>query len=106
MKHSIIWNPWRPIAFAQFVVGHAQQIPLEAEASTPDHDISHFGKLPFATAELEEYIEDVMERWHAPGMAVAIINGENTWAKVGRYLLAHPKLNTPGGQTRNMGSQC
>lgn len=40
------------------------------------------GGLPFSTSALEEYIEGAMEKWHAPGMAVAIINGNETWAKV------------------------
>ncbi|KAF3761487.1 beta-lactamase/transpeptidase-like protein [Cryphonectria parasitica EP155] len=28
-----------------------------------------------------DYIEDVMERWYAPGMAVGVINGSETWLK-------------------------
>lgn len=39
------------------------------------------GGLPFSTSALEEYIGGAMEKWHAPGMAVAIINGNETWAK-------------------------
>lgn len=38
--------------------------------------------LPFSISALEDYIHEAMERWHAPGMAVAIINGNDTWAKV------------------------
>lgn len=38
--------------------------------------------LPFSTSALEDYIEVAMKKWHAPGMAVAIINGNETWAKV------------------------
>ncbi|KAJ0120161.1 hypothetical protein J7T55_001017 [Diaporthe amygdali] len=38
-------------------------------------------RLPFSISALEDYIEEAMERWHAPGMAVAIINGNDTWAK-------------------------
>lgn len=56
------------------------QLPAEA----PD---GGFGKdaggLPFSTAKLEAYIEDVMERWHAAGLAISVINGNETWAKVG-----------------------
>ncbi|KAK8122751.1 hypothetical protein PG984_011421 [Apiospora sp. TS-2023a] len=37
--------------------------------------------LPFSVKELESYIHDVMGRWKAPGMAVAIVNGNETWAK-------------------------
>lgn len=38
--------------------------------------------LPFSTSALEKYIESSMKKWHALGMAVAIINGNETWAKV------------------------
>lgn len=38
--------------------------------------------LPFSTSDLVEYIEGTMKKWHAPGMAVAIINGNVTWAEV------------------------
>lgn len=43
--------------------------------------------LPFSTSALEEYIEAAMKRWHAPGMAVAVINGDETWAKVSDSML-------------------
>lgn len=42
--------------------------------------------LPFSTSDLVEYIEDAMKKWHAPGMAVAIINGNVTWAEVSIFL--------------------
>lgn len=38
--------------------------------------------LPFATAAFEAYVEDVMEKWHTPGLAISIVNGDETWAKV------------------------
>lgn len=61
-----------------------EQRPLPAQQAGDDHaqDASTSYEGPFSTTELEEYIEDVMERWHTPGMAVAIIKGESTWTKV------------------------
>lgn len=61
-----------------------QQQPL---LSPPLHDSDHGDSssstsLPFSTVAFEEYIDGVMERWHAPGMAVAMINGNDTYAKV------------------------
>lgn len=44
--------------------------------------------LPFSTSDLVEYIEGAMKKWHAPGMAVAIINGNVTWAEVSFFLSA------------------
>lgn len=54
-----------------------QQLGSNAEAISADG-------LPFSEADLEGYIEHVMDKWHAPGLAVAIINGNETWAKVRR----------------------
>lgn len=57
------------------------QRPLVTQPSGVDHS----NALPFSTTALEEYIEDVMERWHAAGMAVAVINGSETWSKVSSF---------------------
>lgn len=82
-------------AFA-IVPGAWEQRPLAKQA---DDDEAHNGvpyiDLPFSMTELEAYIQDVMERWHAPGVAVAIIKGENTWAKVGFH---GPKVTDCVGQ--------
>ena len=32
--------------------------------------------------DLEDYIDAVMNEWHVPGMAVAIIDRNQTWSKV------------------------
>jgi hypothetical protein len=32
--------------------------------------------------DLEIFIEDKMKEWQAPGMAVAILDGNSTWMKV------------------------
>lgn len=61
---------WDQRPTAQQASDHAAQKVL-----TSDHR-------PISTIELERYIEDVMERWHTPGMAVAIIKGDDTWTKV------------------------
>ncbi|TQN71635.1 Serine beta-lactamase-like protein LACTB, partial [Colletotrichum shisoi] len=31
--------------------------------------------------DLDAYIEGIMREWHAPGLAVAIVDGDKTWAK-------------------------
>ncbi|KAG8168676.1 hypothetical protein KVR01_001425 [Diaporthe batatas] len=57
---------------------------LETSSQHPlSHDDGYTSDnaLPFSTADLEEYIEGTMKKWHAPGMAVAVINGNATWAK-------------------------
>lgn len=65
------------------VPGAWDQRPLAEQAGgNIAHDAGTSNSLSSLTTNLEEYIEDVMERWHAPGMAVAIIKGEETWTKV------------------------
>lgn len=32
---------------------------------------------------LDQYIQETIKEWHAPGLAVAVIRGNDTWAKVG-----------------------
>lgn len=63
------------------VPGSWEQKPFQKQAGDDESPLGS-GNLPFSTSELEEYIQDVMERWHAPGVAVAIIKGGNTWTKV------------------------
>lgn len=55
--------------------------PIQQPLGHIDGEASKNG-LPFSISALEEYIKGAMEKWHAPGMAVAIINGNETWAKV------------------------
>lgn len=61
--------------------GSLEQKPFQTQAVD---DRFPFGSsnFTFSTSELEEYIEEVMARWHAPGVAVAIIKGGSTWTKV------------------------
>jgi len=65
-------------------------LALASLESSSQHPLGHADNeasedvLPFSTSDLVEYIEGSMEKWHAPGMAVAIINGNVTWAEVSR----------------------
>jgi len=70
------------ILFALAALGHdvaseqaPQQVLGNGHTRTP---FQRGGKL-----ELEQFIEDTMREWRIPGLAVAIINGNSTWAKVG-----------------------
>ena len=58
------------------------QIPLGPHLGADNLMAVPSGHLPFAVNDLEPYIVDVMERWHAAGMAVAIVSKNETWAKV------------------------
>lgn len=49
---------------------------------------------PFAAgSELNQYIDDLMERWHIPGLAVAVVDGDDTWAKVDGCLVLRSALS-------------
>lgn len=63
------------------VPGSREQKPFHKQAGDDESPLGS-GNFPSSTSELEEYIEEVMERWHAPGVAVAIIKGGGTWTKV------------------------
>lgn len=59
----------------------APEISSQHPLGHDDGDASE-NALPFSTSDLESYIEGTMKKWHAPGMAVAIVNSNATWAKV------------------------
>ena len=48
----------------------AQQVPLTDPPSSP------------FTASFDELVSQNMDRWHTPGLAVAIVHGEDTFSKV------------------------
>ncbi|KAK7961888.1 penicillin-binding protein [Apiospora aurea] len=54
------------------------QYPIGGEHGGSD---ASQASLPFSSEKLESYIHEVMDRWKAPGMAVAIVHGNKTWAK-------------------------
>ena len=39
-------------------------------------------EIPVANAALESYIQGLIKRWHVPGLAIAIVDGNKTWSKV------------------------
>lgn len=93
------------------VPGLWEQKPFQNQGGDAKSAITSDG-LRFATGELEEYIEDVMERWHAPGAAVAIIKGGNIWTKVNfqdrnKLLITSwiaPELNETQSRNANLNS--
>ena len=55
--------------FPALVLG-AQQVPLTDTASSP------------FTESLDKLVSQNLDRWHTPGLAVAVIDGKNTFSKV------------------------
>ena len=45
------------------------------------------------TAEFDSLVEETMKEWHVPGLAIAVIQGEEIYTKVGIYPLTFPKCS-------------
>ncbi|KAK6077042.1 Protein flp [Seiridium cupressi] len=58
----------------------AQQ-PLVSTSNAAKGSTDHASNLANLTPALEDYIGGVMQRWHIPGLAVAVIQDNETWAK-------------------------
>jgi len=56
------------------VLVSAQQEPLHASASSP------------FTSGFDKLVAHSLDRWHCPGLAVAVIDGYETFSKVGYFI--------------------
>lgn len=58
------------------------QIPLiQVPSSTQLTDYGN-DNIPIANEAFERYIRDRMDRWHVPGLAIALLEGNKTWTRV------------------------
>ena len=48
----------------------AQQVPLADPPSSP------------FTASFDKLVSESLDRWHTPGLAIAVLDGEDTFSKV------------------------
>lgn len=46
--------------------------------------------VPMADAAFEDFIVDAMKEWNLPGLSIAIVDGNKTWAKV-RFAPSHKR---------------
>jgi len=63
-------------------LGEDAQKPLLTDRVGPDPARHVSGDIPFVTEDLEAFIEAKMKQWHCPGLAIGIIDGNQTWFKV------------------------
>lgn len=63
---------------------HDAQRPLGAPPRVTDAPARHAVRVSELSHELEVYIDEIMQRWHVPGLSVAVVQGNETWAKVRR----------------------
>ncbi len=54
-----------------------QPLPGAFSAPTEGHNASPF------TKDFNALVEELLEEWHVPGMAIAVVDGDETWSKVG-----------------------
>ena len=57
------------ISFSAIVLG-AQQVPLSDPTSSP------------FTASFDKLVSQNLEKWHSPGLAITVIQGEDSFNKV------------------------
>lgn len=64
LPHFFYLAPFLAIALG------AQQVPLAGPPTSP------------FTADFDKLIAENLDRWHTPGLAIAVIEGEDTFSKV------------------------
>lgn len=41
----------------------------------------------------EKLVQETLNRWHVPGVSVAVVDGDNTWAKVSSIIFPAHQLD-------------
>lgn len=70
---------------AQLALGALYATAARGESQKPissDGDESVRGS-PF-TKEYEKHVGELLEKWHVPGVAIGIVDGDDIWTEVGR----------------------
>lgn len=65
----MLFYMFRLAAFSAYALG-AQQGPLTDLTSSP------------FTASFDKLVSQNLDQWHTPGLAIAVINGDDTFSKV------------------------
>lgn len=61
---------------------NARQIVLDK--GQPDESYHPF------SADFDDFVEGLLKEWHAPGLAIAVVHENQTWAKVRLTLCSSP----------------
>ncbi|KAK1974795.1 beta-lactamase/transpeptidase-like protein, partial [Colletotrichum cereale] len=70
--------------------------PADAQQKPLEHDYpSREGHPRVVSSGLDAYIKGVMKQWDAPGLTVAIVDGDKTWAKGYGYAVLNSTPMTP-----------
>lgn len=75
---------------AQLALGAMCATAARGESQTPiSGDDKSIRDSPF-TKEYEKHVGELLEKWHVPGVAIGIVDGDDIWTEVGRAHL--PRL--------------
>lgn len=94
MRVAWLVSLWlRAAVGAAAAVGGGEQVPLRGDSGVvkePDygHDEIHIADKAF-----EKYVEGQMSKWHVPGLAIALLDGNRTWTKVRKHLTHNTQIS-------------
>lgn len=54
------------------------------ESQTPISDETEVVRGSPFTKEYEKHVSELLEKWHVPGVAIGIVDGDDIWTEVGR----------------------
>lgn len=66
------------LAFLVFLTTHTQ---AASQVFLGNHDEGTYSATPF-NQDFDEYVEQLLVEWHCPGIAIAVVHENKTWAKV------------------------
>lgn len=69
--------------FSPAIALGAQQIPVNGQIASP------------FTAHFDELVAQSLHRWHTPGLAIAVIDGQDTFSKVRCQILYRRTWSDP-----------
>ncbi len=49
----------------------ASRVPVDGQNASP------------FTKDFDALVKELLEEWHVPGIAIAVVDGDETWSKVG-----------------------
>ncbi|KZL77886.1 penicillin-binding, partial [Colletotrichum tofieldiae] len=92
---QVDWMKLQNLSYAVLLLGSCASANDEQQIPLKNNDQSREVHPRVVSPDLDVYIEEIMQEWHAPGLAVAIIDGDTTWAKGYGYAALNSTLMTP-----------
>lgn len=57
---------------------------MKKALAAPKIDSAHNGARTPLDETFDAFVQTLLQEWHVPGMSVAVVDGDQTFAKVGR----------------------